>query len=100
MNKFTSANILKAEASIRNEHGDISVYYDIGNTDSDVGGVVVNLYSFDDEAEPNRYDFDIEIETLENWGLVACASAMLVVAEDFPKRFPQYELTDNTGMTL
>jgi len=95
---FTAENIL--EVKTNSFDGDMlkTIRYHIGNTDSDRGLVVLTLISIQDEDEPNQYDVEVTIDGDINWGLGACASALAVVAADFPTRFPDLKITDNTGL--
>lgn len=97
-NAFTADNILSTYVVLE-EGLRTTIRYEIGHTDSDVGAVDVNLYDTGLD-EDKTYDVFIEVNGDINWGLAACASALLVVAQDFPVRFPQYKITDNTSIEL
>lgn len=92
---FTVENILKVERKTKDEM--LVITYLIGNTDSDCGSVALYLYDIGDEGDP-QYDVTLEVDGDFNWGLGACASALALVAADFPTRFPNLKITDNTGL--
>lgn len=77
-NKFTSQNIFNVDC---HHNGDEHAIYDTG-------------------IDKSRPGVRVELGGDNNWGLAACASALLMVAQDFPERFPQYQLADNTGIVF